>query len=168
MWIVLEKEGTKYLLLSEKVLDKQQYHSENKSISWENCSLRKWLSDSFYSNAFSAAESRMILSTEVLNADRGDYKGGNNTNDKVFLLSREETTKYFSTDEKAAAEFTAYANALYKIDSNKWWRRSNEMLTVIDKVLGSALLYCADISTENKTFITSVQGVRPALWIEIE
>ena len=80
------------LLISEQVLDTRAYNEESKVITWENCSLRKWLNSEFIDEAFSDEERSKILDTKVT-ADRDTfYSGdpGNDTIDKVFLLSVKE------------------------------------------------------------------------------
>ena len=87
-WLVLENdtENRKLLLLSKYVLDAQQYHHEPLiTISWEDCSLRSWLNSTFLNNAFSASEQNMILTTHLENSDLYSL-GGNDTDDKIFLL----------------------------------------------------------------------------------
>lgn len=62
----------------------------------ENCSLREWLNEEFYNSAFSNSEKEQILSVTVP-ADKNpeyDTNSGNDTEDKIFLLSVSEAKKY--------------------------------------------------------------------------
>lgn len=134
-WIVLDKKENKALLISKYGLDVQPYHTESVEVTWETCSLRKWLNGSFLENAFTEREREAILETNVDNSmsqGAAAYKtvGGNNTKDKVFLLSYHEARKlYFHSDEARTAKPTAYAitrKAWVSPDNGNgwWWLRS--------------------------------------------
>lgn len=45
--IVLAKEDDKALVISRYILDLHQYNPESVDITWEECGLRKWLSEPF-------------------------------------------------------------------------------------------------------------------------
>ena len=89
-WRILEtdKEDRRLLLLSEYVLDAQAYHTSSSSITWENCSLRSWLNSTFLNDAFSETEQAMIQTTHLTNPNNlnTNVAGGNDTDDKIFLL----------------------------------------------------------------------------------
>ena len=52
-WKVLEKKENELILLSDHCIAKHAYHDKNKAVTWENCTLRKWLNDTFYQKALS-------------------------------------------------------------------------------------------------------------------
>lgn len=93
-WKVLSNDESTLFIVAEKGLDCKDYHDPGTSITWENCTLRDWLNNSFYYTAFSNSEQRAIISQNVLNEDNPEYgtEGGNNTHDKVYLLSIGEAT----------------------------------------------------------------------------
>ena len=71
------------------------YHNEWVSITWQNCSLRAWLNGTFLSTAFTSAE-QAKLQTVTVKAEDNPYYGtgaGNDTQDKVYLLSIREAAK---------------------------------------------------------------------------
>ncbi len=119
-WIVLSNDGKEMFVVSKYILDCQPYNTEYlDDITWEDCTLRKWLNDDFYNAAFSASDKKLIKSTKIKNNDNPEYgiKGGNDTKDNVFLLSLEDmiNTAYgFNSDyeyidiERCCAP-TAYA-----------------------------------------------------------
>ncbi len=185
-WIVLEtdRKNNKALLLSKYGLYAKSYNSKNRSITWEKCTLRSWLNESFLLSAFSAKEQDAILTTKVLNGSSARYqpwdtKGGDNTKDKIFLLSYTEAKLYLgistttSSGIDARVSPTAYAIARgaetsddYQTADKKaacwWWLRSpgydqNRAARVdADGSLGSCSVdegYCV---------------VRPALWINLD
>ena len=92
-WIVLDvddKEGVA-LLLSKYCLERLSYLEECTDVTWETCTLRKWLNDEFYDEAFSLSEKQRILLTTIKNPDNPEgTPGGNDTKDRVFLLSYED------------------------------------------------------------------------------
>ena len=123
-WLVLEKTTDTVLIITKDIVCHKGYNKERKGITWENCTLRSWLNNEFY-NEFTAEEKAMIVNTYVENNDNPKYrtKGGNDTTDKVFLLSIEEVNKYFKDDEARIA----YTNDVkYQQDGGKrsWWLRS--------------------------------------------
>lgn len=181
-WLVLARENNKILVISDKALDRQLY--DNADVTWENCSLRKWLNDSFLNAAFSEEERALIQST-TLSADKNPQYStdpGTATTDKVFLLSINEAEKYFNSDEARKCAPTAYAKARgaltsvdsyfsddYKTPSGAatcwWWLRSPG-----DSQDSAAANVCFDGSVDyDGLAVYAVTGcVRPALWISLE
>ena len=101
-----DRDGHK-LLLSKYVLEGKAYQDGGGDITWENCTLRKWLNNDFYNTAFSVEDKKKIETAhnenpnsyelyEYLNTDSKTYgaEGGNTTEDKVFLLSWTEARDY--------------------------------------------------------------------------
>lgn len=114
LWRVLDDSG---FLFSEDLLETKAYHDNRSGITWENCTLRSYLNDSTYlEGIFTSTEQGAIKDTTVTNDSNPDYRtaGGNNTTDKLFLLSLAEVgnTNYgFGSDATRAA-------------SSWWWLRS--------------------------------------------
>lgn len=175
-WIILDKKELSILVISKQALDCKQYNESYTDVTWENCSLRKWLNGTFYNTAFSSTEQSQIQSTNV-SADKNpkySTNPGNATSDKVFLLSITEAEKYFSTDEARKCVPTAYAIAQgaytsdYSTKDGKatcwWWLRSP----------GYYRSYAADVGDFGSVFYTgdcvnsASDCVRPALWINLD
>ena len=95
-WRVLDVQNGKALLLSEKVIEERKYNERETGVTWETCTLRRYLNEEFY-NGFGADEKARIAETTIINNDNpwSGIKGGAATNDKIFLLSIEEVVKYF-------------------------------------------------------------------------
>ena len=103
-WVVLEARGSESLLLSRHALDCRPYHSGTDSVTWETCALRGWLNGEFLQTAFDSRERGAILTTTVDNSDaqccgRWTTTGGNDTRDKVFLLSYAEAHRFFGLED---------------------------------------------------------------------
>lgn len=88
-WRVLNNNGSTLFVVADQGIDCKDYHDPAGSITWENCTLRNWLNNDFYSTAFSSGEQDAIVQQSVVNEDNPVYgtEGGNNTMDKVYLLS---------------------------------------------------------------------------------
>lgn len=101
-WYVLDKADGEAVLLAVDLLDCQKYHEADEDITWENCTLRSWLNGEFYNTVFSEEEQAAIVNTNVANEDNSywgwDTEGGNDTTDKVWLLSLGEIERYFHID----------------------------------------------------------------------
>ena len=93
-WVVLAKGKKTMLVISKNTLTNLPYNTERKEITWENCTLRKWLNESFYTNAFNKQEKKKIKATTIENQDNPKYgiEGGKDTKDKIFLPSYDEMT----------------------------------------------------------------------------
>lgn len=126
-WRVIKCENGEALLLSDIVLDKQKYNKRLKKVNWEKSTLRKWLNKKFMNRAFSSSEQEAIRTTKVINEDNYYYKtdGGNDTLDKIYLLSLSET------DEEKEYGFTdsygmtiKYSNYADLDDYQYWWLRT--------------------------------------------
>lgn len=126
-WRVIKCENGEALLLSDIVLDKQKYNKRLKKVTWEKSTLRKWLNKKFMNRAFSSSEQEAIRTTKVINEDNYYYKtdGGNDTLDKIYLLSLSET------DEEKEYGFTdsygmtiKYSNYADLYDYQYWWLRT--------------------------------------------
>ena len=141
-WRVLSVNGNDAFLLADKNLDAKPYNEKCTDVTWATCTFRTWLNDAFLNTAFTSAEQAAIKNTTVVNDDNPYYdtEGGENTTDKVYLLSIAEAgnTAYgfngeFRTEsETREAKNTAYAKECGALTSTSteyegngdWWLRS--------------------------------------------
>lgn len=175
-WLVLAKKGNRILVISDKTLDCHPYNSSRTRVTWETCTLRKWLNDDFINAAF-YAEERAKIPTVMVSADKNpeyDTNPGNATKDRVFLLSIVEAEKYFTSAEARECILTEYAisNGAWTSDSYTeggkatylWWLRSP----------GYYQHNAADVRSDGDVFENGyfvdigVSAVRPAMWITID
>ena len=157
-WRVLEVSGGKALLISEKILEGRPYNFAARSygdiITWEICELREYLNGSFYNDTFSEEEKEWIAESDIVNSDNPEFgtAGGNNTKDRIFLLSIEEAQKYFETDEDRTA---AGSPPFY------WLRSPGE-----SSHEGSYVNSRGSVDAGGPN-VGNTAGVRPALWLQL-
>lgn len=168
-WLVLEVKDGKALVVSKYALDCKQYNTSNTDVTWETCTLRKWLNNDFINAAFSSYEKAMIPTVTVSADKNPDYSTnpGNATQDQVFLLSITEANKYFNSNGARQCVPTDYAVANGTRESNSgncwWWLRSPgyDLNNAADVCIGGGVY-------ERGNGVGSGDGaVRPALWIDL-
>ena len=184
-WQVLDVQGDKALLIAQKGLDVQPYNTKYGSVTWETSSLRDWLNTTFLNGAFTDEEQKAIRTTYVDNGkaqgcDLWDTDGGNNTQDKVFLLSYGEAKKYFDIatpgingPEKARIQPTMYAvdQGAYVSeefetsdgkDATRWWLRSPGCVQLDAACVHSRGCVGEQMCSNKDTC------VRPAMWVDLD
>ncbi len=170
-WRVLSVDGDDALLLADENLDAYTYNSTSKDVTWETSGIRTWLNSTFYNNAFSSSEKSAILTTTLDNSFTNPTygtAGGNNTSDKVFLLSTEDVTNTdygfpssaTTTSTSRSAENTDYADESVEWDT-EWWLRTP----------GYSLSYASYV-TEGVVYdygekVNATYAVRPAIHINL-
>lgn len=183
-WIVLDVQDGKALLLSKYGLDAKPYNTEWTEVTWETCTLRAWLNNDFMNQAFNVGEQSAILITTVDNSaaqGRSEWStsGGNNTEDKVFLLSYAEANRYLgvtsenSGNKESRVKPTDYAlkagaitTGNYRPENGQetgwWWLRSP----------GTSQGYAADVYNDGSLYDDNVREVsgciRPAFWLNLD
>ena len=169
-WIVMKNEGNQVLLLSKYVLDAKPYNEGWENVTWQTSDIRQWLNNEFYTTAFNKSEKAKIQTSLIKNEDNSEYgtSGGNDTEDKVFLLSEKEAETLFSNDEERIAKATEYAekSGVYVNEEKAvlWWLRSP----------GCSRDYAAEVSyygwiNRSGCDVNSYDvGVRPALHLNLQ
>jgi hypothetical protein len=195
-WRVLDVKNNRALLISEKVLEERPYHRPGGEITWEQCTLRKYLNEEFY-NKLGVAKSA-IVETRINNPKNQwyDTMGGNATIDKLFLLSLDELVKFFGDSGdllnkrrkncygkvKNDGRFIvdSYDSARIAKDGRgrvlKWWLRSpglNSSHAANVNLNGSVSVSGVDVDVDfdldyGLDFDKFFYcGVRPALWLNL-
>jgi hypothetical protein len=153
----VDVENRKALAITRDCVAQMPYHHmEGKSITWEKCTLRQWLNHEYFGSLSPDIRGR-ICEAWLSNKDNPDYgtKGGQDTADKVFLLSIEEARLYFADDKERIA--------YYEGEKAWWWLRSpgnyGGSAAYVHSV-GS--LYTIGYFVDNE-----YGGVRPAFWLNL-
>lgn len=187
-WQVLEIKDGKALIISKYGLDCKPYNQDCVAVTWENCTLRAWLNQDFMNIAFTQEEQQRIVETTLKNEDNPKYgtAGGNDTTDKVFLLSINEVMDYYhcSINEKEDEPNvygigdrncwcfpTEYAinNGVTQIYPCCWWwlRSSGDVQEAAAGAMGKriGLSYYVDDDGRDGKYGAAV---RPVMWIELD
>ncbi len=137
-WYVIKKSADRCTLLCKEIVCEEAYHNSAKyGVRWQDCTLRKWLNDSFY-HKFSEEDKKMIAQTFRDGCDSG-Y-------DNIYLLSREEVKKI----NRNICSCGAW-----------WWLRAD------DYILGNAgEVYSYKDFNPYGYPIDKICGVRPALTLK--
>ncbi|MCI8307459.1 MAG: hypothetical protein HFH14_05350 [Lachnospiraceae bacterium] len=179
-WRVLSVDSDNALLLADKNLDSSLYNDTDEDVTWETCTLRKWLNEEFYNEAFDEDEKKAVMESSIENSDNGDYGtyGGNDTKDRVYLLSNTEICNASYGFEKELnaysrtrmAQNTDYAkvNNVWSTFDNDigngwWWLRSPGIDSCQASVVGVG---GNGLSAGNKTLCID-GGVRPAIRVKL-
>lgn len=168
-WLVLAKADDKMLVISKYGLDYQPFNTTKTSVTWETCSLRKWLNDDFLNAAFNSEEQSKMINVVTVVADKNpsySTNQGNDTKDKIFLLSTAEVLKYYISDLQFCVS-TDYVKAQInrrKDPQYEGWtlRTMGEDFYLVSDFRGDGLRY-------DSGHWVNIEGcVRPALWINLE
>ena len=178
-WLVLKRDGNNLLVITLYAVESRVFHTERDYITWEGCSLRAWLNGEFLDTAFSSDERSAIRTTTVASQPSPDYPeipAGNDTEDKLFLLSIQEAETLFADGNGLACSpsealvagggFTQSKKPWYAKHPYAclWWLRSPGMdklkIAYVDKG-GTISVSGNQIDYDNNTC------VRPAMWITV-
>lgn len=184
-WIVIDKQEDKIMVVSKCIIAMQPFNTTNEGhISWEKCTLRKWLNNDFLNEAFSDAEKKLISDTTVSNTEylafglsysTTDYS----TTDKIFLLSENERNMLSSVDalkgivtESVIALFSDAANSdVANINPSNfeplWWLRTT-WEDAVDCQASVAYGASYDEHEHDTCNVEESAGVRPAMWISLK
>jgi len=178
-WRILDVQDNMALIITEEIVEQRAYHSKYKDTIWPDCEVRNYLNGEFY-DRFDETNKSRILETAIKNMDNPWYgtKAGNESQDKIFLLSLDEVCRYFgdSTEKlynrgnnrywkkndennrKRLARFAAAHSCWW------WWLRSpgrhNRLAAYVHGTDG-----CVGVNGNNVT--NGGGGIRPAMWIKI-
>ncbi|MBQ4396372.1 MAG: toll/interleukin-1 receptor domain-containing protein [Clostridia bacterium] len=175
-WRVLDVQGGKALVISEKLLDCVQYNESYTNVTWETCTLRKWMNDDFLNKAFTSNEQAEIATVTKYTPNNSSYgtSGGNTTQDKIFALSIDEAGKYFGNNDDRRAAPTEYAikngawtSDIYSLSTGEkagwWWLRSpgNNYSSA------ASVNHSGGINRLGLSVGFSKVAVRPAFWLNL-
>ena len=154
IWQVLDIIEDRALIVSREVLTFRRYNEDWGRMTWEECSLRKWLNEDFLQTAFTEEERRRIIRRKIRNKENDlfDTDAGPDTEDRVFLLSMEEAREYYAGDEKRRAKAAwrlrtpGYKGGCYNA-----------------YVCESGMINAHGCFNDQKGF-----GIRPAMWIKLQ
>ena len=151
IWKILRIQNNMLFIISSDNICRLPYHQPGGSITWADCTLRKWLNNDFINGYFTPAEQSRILPCKLNNDNNPQHNtpGGIPTADKVFLLSINEANVLFANDQA-------------RDNGSWWWLRSpgwdpNYAASVHE---GSVFAYGDNVRL-------TYADVRPALWLNL-
>ncbi len=178
-WRVLDVADDKALLLSDRALESMCFKecslkaedvasflaNLKQEMNWSASDLRRWLNGDFWDICFNQKEQSLIASSHHMSGL------GEETEDRLFLLSQDEVEKYFPEREDRLTEITMHiimkkypgVHDLKKLAKKadlilkNWWLRTSGSLGV-HYVAGFNNKVCCGIEHESNL-------VRPALWL---
>ena len=173
-WIVIDSQYDKLLLVSKYALDYKPYNVDRQHVTWDNCSLRKWLNGSFYSFAFSPEEKELVCPRKNVTTPKKslyyyDYGKSKNvlqpveTIDNVFILDEKEF-KALKADESVLTE-TKYCitQRQYTYSSaDKCWIREFDHSSSDAYTMGRYSSSGSSTAVDSKSVV-----VRPAIMISL-
>ena len=187
-WKVLDIKEDRALIITDCIIDQRPYHETYIDITWADCSLRKYLNGEFYDNINTVDQARIIpvLNKNPNNQWYGTY-GGEDTQDRIFLLSLDEVCTYFG-DSKSKL-YNKGKNQRYwferKDENNSkrlarllgsewcwwWWLRSPGRVNIKAAYIwgtdGTIGIQGNNILKGNLSDGRCTGGVRPALWMKL-
>jgi len=193
-WRIIDKKDRNILIISEHIIEQRPYNDIWRDVTWENCSLREYLNNDFFNNQFALEEQARIVDTRNTSHKNPwyDIEEGNQTVDKIFLLSLEEVVKYFGDSRsleyrkawEVDLENSTKSNLIFvespygylirdrfnearqAIDENgeerSWWLRSPGRNTRDATMVN----YTGFVIVAGVTVTLETGGVRPAMWIK--
>ena len=158
-WNVVNVEGDEAVLVSDCILDWKPYNETVKYVTWETCSLRKWLNEEFFVNAFSEEEQNAICESKVA-------LEGKNVTDKVYIDSVNEINQDLGKEETGYNKFycreaSAYAQEKGADRYPSWFYRTTGKA-------GINSLNIADYAGGmEENVVSSYSGIRPVIRIKL-
>ena len=168
-WRVLEKTDTKCLVTTTYVVATERYDYTGEAV-WETSKVREYLNKEFFNDAFNDDEKNCVMDTNLVNTvvtDKGII-GGNDTVDKVFLLTVEDVLKYMPEDRLRRIMDTE-GSSTDAMGYRAWMLRTpipstNEYQQLIAAVGMKGQMVT---NSEEGFSVDSELGVRPAMWIDV-
>ena len=168
-WKILTVKDGNALLLSDKSLDCQPFiDSSDDYGTWYHSTLRKWLNEDFMKTAFSKQEQQKMITSTISTPPNPTYGtlGGQDTKDKLFLLSIDEVETYFPEKQNRFSlptqqlEDTILSEFLPR---NGWYLRSPGMTAGLISCVSTV----GEINMVGK-YAENRMEIRPAMWIAVK
>ena len=159
-WIVIDKKQNDVLLISESLFMAKPYNVKDESTTWEKSSLRQFLNNSFIDTSFNEKEKALIQKSQV-------STDGVVTEDSVFILSIEETERYFpeALDRITTSTQSAAEDGIYKIkESAMWWLRDQGN----KPNMAAHTTATGEINSKGDEVYSNLFGDRPVMWISLD
>lgn len=180
-WRVLNAEADGLYVMSEYILDSQEFDITGKSANWEKASLRIWLNQQFYENVFTANEKNKINLTTHQN--KGNTSDGTvdygEVTDNIWLLSWYEmksknygfSSSKYSYDLNRQSKGTEYAKCqglMVSTDSDYFGKSPYRLITKTNQFSGTYYVSSNGSILGDSELRGSYYGVRPVLKLNLD
>lgn len=174
VWRVLAVNGNQALVIADQVIDQKAYHTAQTAVTWETSWMRQWLNGEFFSSAFTPYEQGKVMQVTVpghkspyYTTDSSLKSIGNDTKDRVFLLSAQEANQYFVNNQDRVAYPTQYLVAkddyLENVTQPADW-----LLRQPHKHRTNTACVSVQGATSNGVNVShALSGLRPAMWLQL-
>lgn len=175
-WVVLNKNNGKALVISKYAFTCEPFNIIFNRVTWNTCSLRKWLNSDYLNSTFSQTEKNLIIPVYIGSDDIISFDEKEDiTADRLFLLSSTEVEKYLKTPAERLARVTDYAKSKIMWQSfdpyAHWWLRTKSK----DEIGATHVTYNGEINYCGGTIISNSYdryfdhyGVRPAMYLKLK
>ena len=169
-WKILTIDRDDALITSRYGVALHAYHDDASPTTWETCTLRHWLNHDFLTSAFSEEEQEKIRAIALVEDDSEIVLADQGTTDKVFILSEEETERYFAKPTDRVLLYNrrlSGAGSLLNgfMTTCRWWMRGKT-----GEFDGRS---CVPVCDYDGSFggyqiqNLSLIPVRPAMWVDL-
>ena len=173
-WIIAEINDNMAKLLSLKCLRCLPFVVESGECTWKDSTIRSYLNNIFYNEAFSSSEKNVICPQENLTGREDDESMVERTEDLVYLVSKAEAEKwFFEACAPLASDFVCFLTQ-YAYNENEyfnslglsvenyslWWGRTSGKTGKTKLTIGNRPSWQSNSSRST--------GVRPMATIDID
>ncbi|MBQ5324183.1 MAG: hypothetical protein J6J58_01920, partial [Oscillospiraceae bacterium] len=162
-WLVLDvdTENSKALLIMDGYIDTMYMFADDEVHTWENSQVREYLN--FQPNLdvmFTPREQEFILKTAVSNPanPKTGVSSGNDTTDRLFLLSTEEMEKYFENPQDRVV-YDAEGSPVGQYLRTAGGEESYFAMIIQDS--------SGEIDYNGSYGYSGAYAVRPAMWVDV-
>ena len=176
VWQVLDKQGSKLLLISKYNLyweffdGSGSFFEDTPKVGWRESTIREDLNSDFYNECFDDLEKSLIITSKIKTECNPVYNDDNmqsyETDDKVFLLSFNEVIDYFFRDKKETIN-----DYLWTEDDEAWYLMQNsatDAILIFADESGHNDELEAEISLENHEWWLRTDGYDPSTKMVVE
>jgi len=162
-WLVLDvdTENSKALLIMDGYIDTMYMFADDEVHTWENSQVREYLN--FQPNLdvmFTPREQEFILKTAVSNPanPKTGVSSGNDTTDRLFLLSTEEVEKYFENPQDRVV-YDAEGSPVGQYLRTAGGEESYFAMIIQDS--------SGEIDYNGSYGYSGAYAIRPAMWVDV-
>ena len=162
-WIIIDISQGVCSMISRYCLDVKPYHEGKGQVQWDESTIRKWLNQDFFNDAFSVEEQEFIIPAE------NPYSSAHAT-DKVYLLSKEQGESVLTNKQQRKTYLTSYASR-----NGERYRNGDQAESSISTWwLGDTYREGKDIigyymgyNTSPTKYLDKPKGVRPVITVDL-